>query len=739
MSDGQNPADGIEIGQVFEGKYRILRELGRGGFGMVYLAYQENMDRYVALKALKPGASQAAASAKERFLREVRIIAKLKHPNTVTIHDFGTSPQGHMYMLLEYVEGETLKQVLKRDGPQDALRVSDLARQIARSLAEAHKHGVVHRDLKPANIMITNIESEKDFVKVLDFGVARLLDPKTSDLTSVGLPEGERELIGTPRYMSPEQVRGESLTGASDIYSLGLILYEMMCGEPAVQGETTMALITQQISPEPLRMPHLPTFDPMVQDIVRIATAKAVQDRFQTAEQVAEALESVTFNIRRQRNLTGSQSNDMIMQSYQSQLTNMDGRNLPSGQHPSVGNWQSPTPSGQFVDSGYYTDGPPQSHQFQHQYPPQGAGSGQYPQAHGSGQYPHAGSGQYPAANPHQYPPNASGYNTQPPGQMAPIPANPYQSGLNQNPFQTGGGIPVPPPESNDGFPIDRNSEFEDFQQTTERDALDPAMLTAARKAYQSGEMPSFSDLPPPPVDDRPFEEPPEIDQSMAGPAPQVDEGKRPAMQRPRPPANEDDLMAFSLGVVKVLLIATVAGFLGYVAFLVVGALLGDYMKGSWRLIGSVIAVATIPLMSALGETSQRERFRVVTRPLDRATKVVTATLVFFIGACLLASLVSADSVVGGLRKDPNWFLTEPESNRGLPAANRELSYMVSDFVAGSMGAIGMYNDRRVVPKGKVGPTRTPMPTRQNTKEEAPKSEAPRKGTPDKKSDYVKW
>ncbi len=302
----EQPNDGLQIGQVFEGKYKILRELGRGGFGMVYLAYQEPMDRYVALKSLRSGIGLTAPSAKERFLREVRIISKLKHPNTVTIHEFGETYDGGLYMTLEYVEGETLKDALKRDGAFNSVRAADLARQIAKSLSEAHRLGIVHRDLKPANIMLTSIEGDRDFVKVLDFGVARLLDPKTTDLTSVGLPDGERELIGTPRYMSPEQVRGEGLSGASDIYSLGLILYEMLTGEPAVQGESTMALITQQISPEPLRLPRLGHVDPMLQDITRIAVAKNLSDRWQSSEQLVDALEQYLHSMRSARTTMGA-------------------------------------------------------------------------------------------------------------------------------------------------------------------------------------------------------------------------------------------------------------------------------------------------------------------------------------------------------------------------------------------------------------------------------------------------
>ncbi len=289
----------LSPGHIFEGRYQIQRELGRGGFGMVYLAYQVSMDRLVALKVLSPNMDDhTARTAHERFLREVKIISKLRHPNTVTIHDYGESGQGMVYMVLEYVEGETLKEVLTREGKLSPARSAHIGWQIAKSLVEAHQLGIVHRDLKPANIMLTAMGSEADFVKVLDFGVARLKDAQAADLTSAGLAPGERELIGTPRYMSPEQVRGHELTGASDAYSLGLVLYEMVTGEPAVQGDSTMALITQQVSPEPLRLPHLRHMPLTLQGIIQTATSKEIHQRYVSIEELAHDLDEALLELR---------------------------------------------------------------------------------------------------------------------------------------------------------------------------------------------------------------------------------------------------------------------------------------------------------------------------------------------------------------------------------------------------------------------------------------------------------
>jgi serine/threonine protein kinase len=246
------------------------------------------MERHVALKVLKPE-MEDRQRIKERFLREVRIISKLRHPHTVTIHDFGETGN-IVYMVLEFIRGETLKEIVQENGPQSPERAVDLMSQALGSLGEAHKHDVVHRDIKPANIMVTNIEEDKDFIKVLDFGVAGLLKSESQDLTNAGVEDGERQLIGTPRYMSPEQVRGHDLTGASDIYSVGLVFYEILTGSKAVHGDTTMALITKQIKEQPLELPELEKLDDQLGQIIRKMTSKPVDERYQKAGEVREEL-----------------------------------------------------------------------------------------------------------------------------------------------------------------------------------------------------------------------------------------------------------------------------------------------------------------------------------------------------------------------------------------------------------------------------------------------------------------
>lgn len=288
----------IEVGRFFEGKYRIVRPIASGSFGSVYLAHQEGMDREVALKILRPKMEpQASSDSKQRFLREVRVIAQLRHPNTVNIHDFGESESGLLYMVLEYVDGETLKESLDREGAFSPARTLNTADQIARSLAEAHRHGVVHRDLKPANVMLTHLEGEGEFVKVLDFGVARLLPGDSKDLTQVGTLEGKQALIGTPRYMSPEQIRGDRVDGRSDIYSLGLLVYEMLAGKPAVEGDTSMGLISEHISPKPLELDGLETVAEPLHEFVETCCAKDPEARYLTTDACVRELRSVASRI----------------------------------------------------------------------------------------------------------------------------------------------------------------------------------------------------------------------------------------------------------------------------------------------------------------------------------------------------------------------------------------------------------------------------------------------------------
>ena len=216
------------IGTTFAGRYRIERRLGEGGMGCVYVATQLSMDRRVALKVLGEHMASSEAAVK-RFHREMQATARVEHQNTIRVYDFGESDDGKLFLTMELLDGRTLHSVLHQHGALDTGRALHIAAQVARALGAAHHEGIVHRDLKPENIMLLDRYGEHDFVKVLDFGIARFAqgaDPDDGEpaITKAGT------LIGTPLYMSPEQALGKEIDGRSDLYALGVLLYQMTTG-----------------------------------------------------------------------------------------------------------------------------------------------------------------------------------------------------------------------------------------------------------------------------------------------------------------------------------------------------------------------------------------------------------------------------------------------------------------------------------------------------------------------------
>jgi serine/threonine-protein kinase len=260
------------LGKVFVDRYEIVELLGRGGMGAVYRARHIAMDSQVALKVLRREASTDLDSI-ERFYREARAASRLAHPNTIRVFDFGQSEDGQLFLAMEYLEGRTLRAEVRRVGRMDPSRVLRIAEQIARSLGEAHEKGIVHRDVKPENIFLMTMIGHPDFVKVLDFGVARTLAGES--LTRTGLA------IGTPAYMSPEQARGERVDGRSDLYSLGVMMFEMAAGIPPFESSTPMHLMLKHISEPPPRLSDVcgggipPDFEALVHQLL----AKVADDR----------------------------------------------------------------------------------------------------------------------------------------------------------------------------------------------------------------------------------------------------------------------------------------------------------------------------------------------------------------------------------------------------------------------------------------------------------------------------
>ena len=214
------------IGRVINEKFKILGFIARGGMGKVYRAEQTPLGRVCAVKVLNPNyTGEHDPEFHKRFFLEASMTSKLRHPNTVTIFDYGHTDDGIYYMAMEYLEGYTLHRAIRQVGHLPEERTAHIARQICRSLREAHSLGVVHRDLKPANVYLLEHGDEPDFVKVLDFGLVKDVSSGSEELTKAGL------FMGSPKYMAPEQITGAPIDGRTDIYALGVIMYEMVTGK----------------------------------------------------------------------------------------------------------------------------------------------------------------------------------------------------------------------------------------------------------------------------------------------------------------------------------------------------------------------------------------------------------------------------------------------------------------------------------------------------------------------------
>ena len=257
--------------QVFTGRYQIVRHLARGGMAEVYLARDLLLDRPVALKVLFPEFA-TDRSFVERFRREARSAASLNHPNIVSIYDWGEE-EGTYFIVMEYVDGLTLRDLCRRQGPLMASRAAEIGADIAAALQFAHVGDVIHRDVKPGNVLITTSQ-----VKVTDFGIARAGDPAES-LTQAGA------VMGTATYFSPEQAQGHVVDNRTDVYSLGVVLYEMVAGRPPFTGDNPVSIAYQHVREDPIPpSQHNPDVPPVFDDIVAKAMAKNRANRYSSAD-----------------------------------------------------------------------------------------------------------------------------------------------------------------------------------------------------------------------------------------------------------------------------------------------------------------------------------------------------------------------------------------------------------------------------------------------------------------------
>jgi predicted Ser/Thr protein kinase len=264
------------IGQLLAERYRVKRTLGEGGMGRVYLAEHERMGRLSAVKVMS-AALAATPEAISRFHREAANASRIHQPNVAAIYDFGETADGTLYLAMEYVEGETLTALLQREGPLAPPRAAELTAQIAEGLHAAHLLGIVHRDLKPDNILVTTQHDGREWVKIVDFGIAKQTKRNDQTVTSLGVA------IGTPEYMSPEQLAGEALDARTDLYSLGLVLFNMLTGQMPHAAMTSKQSLVHRLTAKPRTLAEVApgkVWSPRLQKALDRALAPEPDDRF---------------------------------------------------------------------------------------------------------------------------------------------------------------------------------------------------------------------------------------------------------------------------------------------------------------------------------------------------------------------------------------------------------------------------------------------------------------------------
>ncbi|HET9424380.1 MAG TPA: protein kinase [Gemmatimonadaceae bacterium] len=274
------------VGAVIAERYHVLKKLGEGGMGQVYLAEHVKMGRKSAVKVMNPGMVQNV-DAISRFNREAANASRINHPNVAGIYDFGETADGLIYLAMEFVEGEPLTNIIKQHGALPPMRASEIARQTAEGLSVAHEMGIVHRDLKPDNIMVGKGRNGADLVKVVDFGIAKAAASDEQKVTKTGM------VVGTPEYMSPEQLSGDPLDARSDIYSLALVTFNMLTGTLPFPGESMQETMIMRLTDDPRRLGEMRpdvSWPADLQAVMDKALARDANKRYRNASEFARDL-----------------------------------------------------------------------------------------------------------------------------------------------------------------------------------------------------------------------------------------------------------------------------------------------------------------------------------------------------------------------------------------------------------------------------------------------------------------
>lgn len=339
-----NPSDPY-LGRLIDGKYLVEQLVGTGAMGVVYRAKQVSLNKRVAVKILRRSLL-GDPTVTLRFKQEARAASRLNHPNAIQILDFGELPEIGLYMVMEYVEGRDLGKVIQQDLPLSPPRLVHIMKQTLSALDEAHGVGIIHRDIKPANILVCNLRLQPDFVKVLDFGIAKILNPDPSE--SVPMTR-DGFVCGTPAFMSPEQVQGLTLDQRTDLFSLGIVMYQCLTGKLPFEAASAVEMATQIVLKDPLppreARPEW-TIPPVLEAVVMRAMHKVREQRFQSAGEMLAALEHAESTHLDGHEATAPEARE----------------GAPGGRHPAVGPAAMTIPTGLpsvLAASGHATGGAP--------------------------------------------------------------------------------------------------------------------------------------------------------------------------------------------------------------------------------------------------------------------------------------------------------------------------------------------------------------------------------------------